>query len=368
MSENKIQLIYDLSTYRPEKRTGVGVYMEELLRRLPKSQIDIIPSLKLSHWLQAKEVNAAIRSLLAEPLKVEIFKPWRFSVPANSIYHSPDFRLSLRAPGLKRIVTVHDMLVFEGKYSDPVFDEVGKKDMNRLFKTLKPDAVIANSYFSQSEIIKYFPEYKDKVYVTHLGCDRLNAAAADLGPSMLELPDKYFFFLGTLEIRKNILGMIKAYEIFRRSGGREKLILCGHWGYGESEIKKTINNSPFSKDIIHLQKITDGDCVKLFKKATAFFFPSLYEGFGIPVLEAMKMNCPVVTSNTGALAEVVGDASLQANPENHEELASNLIDICKSPELRAQLVLKGQERVKEFTWDRCAEQTLEVYKKVLGLA
>jgi glycosyltransferase involved in cell wall biosynthesis len=80
------------------------------------------------------------------------------------------------------------------------------------------------------------------------------------------------------------------------------------------------------------------------------------------------MNCPVVTSNTGALAEVVGDASLQANPENHEELASNLIDICKSPELRAQLVLKGQERVKEFTWDRCAEQTLEVYKKVLGLA
>jgi alpha-1,3-rhamnosyl/mannosyltransferase len=260
------------------------------------------------------------------------------------------------------------MLVFEGKYSDPVFDEVGKKDMNRLFKTLKPDAVIANSYFSQSEIIKYFPEYKDKVYVTHLGCDRLNAAAADLGPSMLELPDKYFFFLGTLEIRKNILGMIKAYEIFRRSGGREKLILCGHWGYGESEIKKTINNSPFSKDIIHLQKITDGDCVKLFKKATAFFFPSLYEGFGIPVLEAMKMNCPVVTSNTGALAEVVGDASLQANPENHEELASNLIDICKSPELRAQLVLKGQERVKEFTWDRCAEQTLEVYKKVLGLA
>jgi glycosyltransferase involved in cell wall biosynthesis len=361
MSGKKIHLFYDLSTFRPEKRTGIGVYMHQLLKKMPQENIEITPLLKLSHWLRTKDVNISIY-----PQKVEIFKPWRLHVPENSIYHGPDFRLSLWAPHLPRVITIHDMLVFEEKFSDPLFDQIGQRDIARIFNQQKPTAVIANSHFTKEQIIKHFPHYKDKVYVTHLGCDRLDEQAASPIASHLQLPEKYFFFLGSLELRKNLLGIIQSYEIFRRQGGQEKLILCGFWGYGQHQIQKAIDNSAYRKDIILLQKVSDSECVKLFKNATAFFFPSLYEGFGIPILEAMKLSCPVVTSREGALAEVSGTAALQGNPHDAEDLALQLMEISRSPDLRNSLVQKGLERVKEFTWAQCAEQTLNVYKTVLG--
>ncbi|XGC82384.1 glycosyltransferase family 4 protein [Bdellovibrio bacteriovorus] len=331
--------------------------MLQLLRQFAaKADVDVEPVVKISRLKNKAKIQAIL-----ENLKVGVLFPFKIFVPKKSIYHGPDFKLNVFG-FLPRIVTVHDMVVFEGKYNRPEFYLKGMRDLTKVLNSSRVSGVIVNSEFTKSEVLKYFPHLQDKIHVTYLGCNR----KAEKDTQDLALPEKYILFLGTLEKRKNVLGVVQAFEKLKAKGFEHRLVLAGAWGYEGEEIKTAIEKSPFKNDITHLSYVPDKNVQELYKRAAVFFFPSWYEGFGIPALEAMALGCPVVISAGGALQEICADAALAVNPGDASAMANALEKILSDDVLRKSMIEKGLTRVQAFTWERCAEQTIEVYKKILG--
>lgn len=350
-----MKVLFDISTLNPKKVTGVGVYMLQLLDQLRNfEELEIQPVLKLSRWKKKKDLEHFLRSA-----SVNIVPPWSPFLDPGTIYHGPDFQLNTRG-AFSRIVTIHDMVVFEGKYSDPRFDAKGISDLSSLLNS-KLDAVITNSEFSKSQILRFFPQLQGKVHVTLLGCDQ-RRPSVEL-PSGL-VPENYILFLGTLEKRKNVQGLIEAFEILKSRGRAEHLVLAGGWGFGAEEIRKQIEKSTFAASIHCLNYVSEEHIQGLYKNAKVLVFPSFYEGFGIPILEAMLAGCPVVTSGSGAMAEVAGTAAVFCDPMDIESIAASTLQILENPEFAMEKRILGAQRAAQFTWSDCACETLKVYQGV----
>ncbi|MFM6927319.1 MAG: glycosyltransferase family 4 protein [Bdellovibrio sp.] len=352
-----ITVYFDISSLDPKKVTGVGVYMLQLIENFKtNSVVKLVPVLKLSRYKKKKALEDFLK------LKVTLLWPWTGAFEKNALYHGPDFKV-LMGPRLPRLVTIHDMVVFERKYNAPEFYKRGIKDLTKVLQS-NLDGVIVNSRFTAREVLKHFPDLQNKTHVTLLGCDRHYPTPERLSESLGE----YVLFLGTLEKRKNVLGAIKAFEILCTQGYGGNLVLAGAWGTGSEEIKLALEKSPAQKQIKHLSYVPNNQVEGLFRNAKAFVFPSWYEGFGIPVLEAMSLGCPVVTSQGGVLEEITGEAALHAKPDSPDEIAKALASILKSDSLREDLIKKGHHQAAQFTWKRCAEETLQVYKNILNQA
>ncbi|MGE5087345.1 MAG: glycosyltransferase family 4 protein [Bacillota bacterium] len=352
-----ITVYFDISSLDPKKVTGVGVYMLQLIENLKNNPaIHLVPVLKLSRYKKKKLLEDFLQQ------EVTLLWPWTGAFKKNALYHGPDFKV-LMGPRMPRLVTIHDMVVFAQKFNAPQFYKRGIKDLTKVLKS-NIEGIIVNSRFTESEVLKHFPELKNKTHVTLLGCDRQYPAPEHLTPSLGE----YILFLGTLEKRKNVLGAIKAFEILCSEGFGGNLVLAGAWGTGSEEIKSALENSPAKKQIKHLSYVPNNQVEGLFKNAKAFVFPSWYEGFGIPVLEAMSLGCPVVTSTGGVLEEITGGAALHADPSKPESIAKALNTLLQSDSLRDDLIKKGHQQAAQFTWKRCAEETLQVYKNILNQA
>lgn len=169
--------------------------------------------------------------------------------------------------------------------------------------------------------------------------------------------DKYFLFVGRIEQRKNIGNVVKAFEIFKeKSKTGHKLVLAGRLGYGYEDIKSKISNSKYKEDIIELGFVSEQDKWELLKKADVFVFTTLYEGFGIPILEAQSMGCPVIASNNSSIPEVTDESALLVDPTNFEQIADKLHDLIHNSNLRNDIIQKGFENVKRFSWEKCARE------------
>ncbi|KHD87932.1 MAG: hypothetical protein OM95_11720 [Bdellovibrio sp. ArHS] len=329
--------------------------MLQLLEHFAKEKdLEVRPVVKISRAKNKKNIEAILPGKSAETF-------WPLQWAKNSLYHGPDFKLNLKG-FLPRIVTIHDMIVFEEKYNRPEFFLKGIRDMTRVLNS-SVDAVIVNSQFTKSQVLKHFPQLEDRLHLTYLGCNRskMTGAGAPLG-----LPDKYILFLATLEKRKNVLGVVKAFEILKGQGFEEKLVLAGAWGFGCEEIQRAIASSPYKQDIIHLSYVPTHNLSELYQKARVFFFPSWYEGFGIPVLEAMALGTPVVTSSGGVLEEISADAASLVDPGSPQAMAAALVRVLTDQVYREALIEKGRRQAAKFTWEKCAQDTLEVYRKILG--
>lgn len=350
-----ITVYFDVSSLDPKKITGVGVYMLQLIQNLKMhTGIELIPVLKVSRFKK----KAALESLLN--LEIQLLWPWTGAFQKNALYHGPDFKVQM-GPRLPRVVTIHDMVVFEQKYNAPEFYKRGIKDLTKVL-TANLDGVIVNSQFTAQEVLKHFPHLKDKTHVTLLGCDR-TYPSPEPTPN---LSGDYVLFLGTLEKRKNVIGTIKAFEILCSRGFAGKLVLAGAWGTGSEEIKEALEASPAKAQILHLNYVPNTQVQGLFKNAKVFVFPSWYEGFGIPVLEAMTLGCPVVTSQGGVLEEITGQAALHADPSDPSDIAKNLEKVLLSDTFRSEQIKKGHQQAAQFTWKRCAEETLHIYQNILN--
>ncbi|MGZ3772157.1 MAG: glycosyltransferase family 4 protein [Pseudobdellovibrionaceae bacterium] len=332
--------------------------MLQLLKHFQKqSEVDVVATIKPSRVKNKKNIDS-----LLDHGKSEILFPVKF-FKSETLYHGPDFKLNV-CGSISKIVTIHDMVVFEEKYNRPEFYKKGMKEMSKVLCSGSLDAVIVNSVFTKTQVLRFFPDLQNKIHVTYLGCNR---NFSELGQPSLDLPEKYILFLGTLEKRKNLLGIIHTFEILRAQGFQEKLVLAGAWGFGAEEIRLAIENSAAKEHIVYLNYVPQENLAELYQRAQVFFFPSWYEGFGIPVLEAMSLNTPVVTSSGGVLEEICGKAALLADPGNAEEMAEALKKVLLDKELRASLQKLGFERSQQFTWEKCARDTMNVYKKVLKI-
>jgi len=218
--------------------------------------------------------------------------------------------------------------------------------------------IITISEFSKQEIIKYFKADENKIAVTYLATENQNIISSQKNK---KINSPYILYLGRLEKKKNIIGIIKSFAILKQNSQlSHKLVLAGSRGYGWEETESIIKQNNLQDEIIELGYIAEKDKPALYKNADLFLFPSLYEGFGLPILEAMVSGTPVITSNFGAMAEVAKDSAILVDPNNHQQIANKMKEVLIIKELQEDLIKKGKERVKEFSWKKCAKETLSI--------
>jgi glycosyltransferase involved in cell wall biosynthesis len=180
------------------------------------------------------------------------------------------------------------------------------------------------------------------------------------------LPDQFVLYLGTLEPRKNVPTLIRAYGTARQRGVQAPLVVAGGGGWGDLRIRELIADLGLNGAVRLAGFVPMEDQVMWYNAATLFAYPSLYEGFGLPVIEAMACGTPVVTSNRSSLPEVVGDAGVTVDPHQPEGLADALVMLLQDREARADLSLRGLARARAFTWEKSAQQTYDTFRRALG--
>lgn len=276
-------------------------------------------------------------------------------------------------PGVhgETVVTVHDM-VYKA-FPETVrartkfmLDTGLKRSMNRA------GLIVTDSEFSKREILKYFPQHEKKLRVVPCGVDTKKFCPCEdkekiaAVKSSLDIEGDYFLYLGTIEPRKNLERLIDAYHIFSgRVKDCPKLVLAGGKGWLYDGIFSKVQELKLTDKVLFTKYVPAEDMNPLMCGALAFVFPSIYEGFGMPPLEAMACGVPVLASGEASLPEVTGDCAVIADVFSAESIAEGLYKLCTDEELRRELSRKGHERAQEFTWERSAEILYNVYRELL---
>lgn len=216
----------------------------------------------------------------------------------------------------------------------------------------KADVIVAISHATKASLLTHFRVPSERVRVIHLGY-----IVQNVPPVLVSVPKKFFLFAGVFKERKNVERIIRAFGVFTQTHPGYHLVLTGKkkGDYYESLVR--IVEERALQDSVHfLGYVTDGELAYLYQHTLALVFPSLIEGFGMPVLEAMHAGAPVITSSTGALAEVAGGAALLVNPLDSNDIATGMGVIVENESLRESLILKGKERIHTFTWEKASHE------------
>ena len=272
----------------------------------------------------------------------------------------------------KKVVTVHDM-VYKA-FPETVRGRTKFMLNSGLKRSMKrADVIVTDSEFSKREIIKYFPRYEDKIRVVPCGVDmerfhpctqpeRIPEVKKSLG-----IEGDYFLYLGTIEPRKNLERLISAYgALVKKLGDRSpKLVLAGGKGWLYDGIFARVERLGLADKVIFTKYVPSEDMNPLMCGALAFVFPSLYEGFGMPPLEAMACGVPVLASGEASLPEVTGDCAVICDAYSVKSIAQGLYRLYSDENLRKELSLRGPERARKFTWERSAEMLRDIYKELV---
>jgi len=287
-----------------------------------------------------------------------------FMAPMGSLFHGLNQRLPRFHSG-PAVATFHDLFVLTGEYSTPEFR--ARFAGQARDAAARADIVIAVSEFTRSQVISLLGVEPAQVRVVHHGIRALTPPGGAFAGTAL--PDKtarqkVILNVGAIQKRKNIARLVEAFEAVDPAW---RLVLIGSSGYGAAQIHARIAASPARERISVLGYVTPEDLAAWYARAMVFAFPSLDEGFGMPVLEAMTAGTPVLTSTRSALPEVAGDAALLADPEDTGALVHALQSLTQDEELRARLARLGVERARLFSWEKAVDQTWNVYLDLLAI-
>lgn len=371
------------------QKSGVGYYVDHLVRHLVRLGADHHWSLFIIPGRKSPQVNLGL-GLLPDnchivrrhwPLpsrytNLLIQIPWQKFITIENflgrvgLFHSTNFICLSQKEG-KRVVTVFDLTFFLFPQYHPRYRVMVFK--NFFSRSLElADRIIAISENTKKDLVDLMQVPKEKIVVTPLAAGEnftpMSAQDSERVLSQYGITYRnYFLYVGTLEPRKNLVRLLKAYELFRSSYPCSyPLVLAGRHGWLNEDLYKTWERSNWKQDIRILGYVPEAYLPALYAGATGMVYPSLYEGFGLPPLEAMACGTPVVTSNNSSLPEVTGDAAILVNPLEVEEIAEALMRIGRDYSLREEMRKKGLERAKLFTWEETAKKTLGVYESVLN--
>lgn len=287
---------------------------------------------------------------------------------AIDLFHAPDHHIPFLR-GVPVVATIMDAIPL----ARPEWASTRLRAMkNFAFRQSARSAqhVITISQYSKAEIVHYFGIPEERVGVTYLGVNPAfsRPVSQEKRAAALErygLEPGFFIFVGTIQPRKNVGRIIAAHQSLPMEMQRaHPLVIVGRNGWGSENLLPMLKDLSQQGTGIWLNGVTDEELYALLQSASALVYPSLYEGFGLPVLEGFAAGIPVISSNTTSIPEVAGDAALLVNPESADEIAEAMRRIVEEPALAGLLVKRGMERVKGFSWSRCAEETLAVYRQV----
>lgn len=331
--------------------SGVAVYSRELLTGLA----DRHPSDTFEFAYRWKQFRHAARHTQRN-VKKRLLLPPLPSIRAD-IFHALNQRLDSR-PARCTVSTFHDLFVITAEYSSKEFRERFTEQAKRA--VAHSDRIVAVSEFTANQVTSLLGFDRDRIRVIPHGV-RMRQTAKPVEP---EVRDRMILFVGAIQHRKNVVRLVEAFERLPKGW---RLVLAGSTkGYGAESILKRIDASCARERIQVLGYVDESELDQLYRRASIFAFPSLDEGFGIPVLEAMAHGTPVLTSDRPSLREVAGDAALLMDPADVNRIEEALMCLIANPELAADLSARGLARAKDFTWERAVEATYDLYRELVN--
>jgi glycosyltransferase involved in cell wall biosynthesis len=387
--DHKIRILFEPQMFNRQKYGGITRYFFELLMNLHNDEeIDFILPLVFSSNHYLKKAPFIKCPNLLKPIKIEGENPfskfmsipiWKiskriykfqqylnriklhktiatkdFDICHPTYYNSEILRYVKNKPV---VVTVHDMIyeLFPEYFPDDPFPAY-KKDLIKIARK-----IIANSENTKRDLIKIHNVPADKIEVIYLGCS-LNKRDLDIKKNM-HLPEEYILFVGERKNYKNFIFFMNSIAPLTKKHKNMEVICTGNKDFSASE-RALIDSLNLSKRVSHYS-VSDDLLFELYKKATVFVFPSLYEGFGIPILEAFSAGCPVACSNKGSLPEVAGDAAVFFDPKDEDSICNAVDQLISDKAFRNGLINKGYERLRNFSWQETAHRTKKLYMSLM---
>jgi Glycosyltransferase len=368
-----MKIFLDGNALKSEK-TGIGDYTYNLVAEIAGSLGD---GEELTVGIRQKLYNGAGDPEIAEvrilPTPERYIRKYIPFCPnwlkGFDIYHQPNYIPHVFTG--KTITTVHDM----SYRAFPQYHPRSRVFLLRAFedRLRKADRIITDSQYSRQEIVEMLRVSQESVTVIYLGAGSQYRPIAVSSDKKLELqsryalPERYLLYVGTIEPRKNLERLIEAFYLYRQEeiGAEVKLVLAGGKGWLYEDIFAQVKVLHLEQDVIFTGYVPDEDLLSLYNMALAFVYPSLYEGFGLPPLEAMSCGVPVISSNTSSIPEVVGDAGILIDPYRTEDIAEAIGKLASSESLRDELSWRGIQRSRLFSWKQCAIETLQVYRECM---
>ncbi len=350
-------------------KVGVSVYTLNLLhyfRNHAHKEVSFKVFLrnKPSHDLPTENAYFTYEVVPGKFLWSQIFLPLRLYMKKDiDIFFSPA-HYAPRFCSVPSVITIHDLSYLY--YPDDFL----KKDLYQLrnwtqYSIHNAKKIIAVSKTTKKDIMRMYQIPEEKIEVVYNGYERkVKSQKSKVKTEYSKNP--FILYVGTLQPRKNITTLIQAFAKFKQFYPEFKLVIAGKKGWLYEHIFNEVSDLGFDQEIHFTDYLTDQQLTFLYKNAFCFILPSFYEGFGIPILEAMSFGCPVISSFASSLPEVGGDACLYFDPKNADDLAEKMIEIKENKLLRNNFIKKGVKRVREFSWEKCGEETFMVIQNSLA--
>lgn len=349
-----------------ENKVGVSVYTQKMLEHFAKKSTDDV-SFKVflreapSATMPKEKINFTYEVVKGAHMWSQVFLPWRLYKKRDiDVFFSPA-HYSPRFCPVPLIVTIHDL----SYYYYP--EEFLRKDLYKLnnwtaASISKAAEIVAVSRTTKKDIQKYFDIDEDHLYVIYNGFEK-HSIPKD-GTKILKeyglTKNKYLMYVGTLQPRKNIPTLVEAFATFYKTNPDYRLVIVGKHGWLFDNLFESVKKHDVENSVVFTGFIPDKDVAQLYSNAFCFVLPSLYEGFGIPILEAMSYGCPVISSHASSLPEIGGDACLYFDPKDSNDLLEKIVQLHENKSTYTSLIAAGKKRVKEFSWEQSARETLDV--------
>ena len=331
---------------------------DERMNGITRYLINIISS---SNGKDLHFVNCAPKEFMKSSILSRVYKAINVLLGLNirssgiNVYWGPAHRLPLfRMKNISYVLTVHDLV---WKICPDTMSLTGRL-MERLFYSSaikNADIIIAVSDNTAKDLVKYFPKYSHKVRIIPLANSLNKSARTKYSPKCV---NKYILYVGTIEPRKNDENILLAYSSLSDATKKHyKLILVGRMGWGGINIKRLIAKNNLTNHAEYHHYDNDQQLMDLYKNAYCLLFPSFYEGFGLPILEAHNFGIPVITSNLSSMPEILGEGGLLVNPYSTESIQKSIELMINNPELRNSLSEKAKINSKKFSWEKTIQKT-----------
>lgn len=367
------------ATALPLQPVGAGIYMINLVRALAavnerdelvifthpagRKQMAVQES-KRFRWAVVPDKSIPRRLLWEQIGLPRLVGKMRLDL-LHSLHYTRPWRLPCRS-----VVTFHDMTFF-------LYPQLHTRSKQAFFpltiraSARSADAIIAVSESTRADSIRLLGIPGEKIIATPLGVDPAfrpirDLESLDVVRQRYNLPDRFILYVGLVEPRKNLSGLIRAYRSALEGGIAHRLVVVGRFGWSYQQVLDEIEALGLQERVQFTGYIPQADLPIVYNLASLFVYPTLYEGFGLPALEAMACGTPVVTSNVASLPEIIGEAGVLIPPGDQQALSQALQDVLSDPGLQTHLAIKGPQQASQFTWERTARQTLQVYRQVLA--